>query len=37
VLSALFLAVAAILGASLILSALRRDRKVERAADRPPD
>jgi predicted unusual protein kinase regulating ubiquinone biosynthesis (AarF/ABC1/UbiB family) len=37
ILSALFIIVAAILGAGLILSALRRDRKVDRAADRTPD
>jgi predicted unusual protein kinase regulating ubiquinone biosynthesis (AarF/ABC1/UbiB family) len=36
-LSALFILVAAVLGAGLILSALRRDRKVDRAADRMPD
>jgi hypothetical protein len=33
----LFILVAAVLGAGLILSALRRDRKVDRAADRMPD
>lgn len=37
VLSALFIIVAGVLGAGLILSALRRDRKVDRAADRTPD
>lgn len=36
-LSAAFILVAAVLGAGLILSALRRDRKVDRAADRLPD
>jgi predicted unusual protein kinase regulating ubiquinone biosynthesis (AarF/ABC1/UbiB family) len=36
-LSAVFILVAAVLGAGLILSALRRDRKVDRAADRMPD
>jgi hypothetical protein len=36
-LSVLFLAVATVLGLSLLLSALRRDRVVERAADREPD
>ena len=37
VLSAIFLTVAAILGAGLILSALRRDSKIDRAANRAPD
>ena len=37
ILSALFIIVAGVLGAGLILSALRRDRKVDRAADRTPD
>lgn len=36
-LSVIFLGVAAILGSSLLTSALRRDRKVERAADRESD
>ena len=36
-LSVIFLAVAALLGASLLFSALRRDRAVERAADRESD
>lgn len=35
--SMLFILVAAVLGLGLILSALRRDGKVERAANRPPD
>lgn len=35
--STLFIVVAAVLGLGLILSALRRDGKVERAANRPPD
>jgi hypothetical protein len=37
VLSSLFIIVAGVLGAGLVLSALRRDRKVDRAADRTPD
>ena len=37
VLAMIFIAVAAVLGLSLVISALRRDRKVERAADRRPD
>jgi heme A synthase len=37
ILSSLFIIVAGVLGAGLILSALRRDRKVDRAADRTPD
>ncbi len=37
ILSALFIIVAGVLGAGLIVSALRRDRKVERAADRTAD
>jgi ubiquinone biosynthesis protein len=37
VLAVIFIAVAAALGLGLVVSALRRDRKVERAADRPPD
>ncbi|WEN15532.1 AarF/UbiB family protein [Rhodanobacter sp. AS-Z3] len=36
-LSVIFLAVAAVLGVNLMISALRRDRKVERAADRETD
>jgi ubiquinone biosynthesis protein len=36
-LSVLFLAVATVLGISLLVSALRRDRVVQRAADRNPD
>jgi ubiquinone biosynthesis protein len=36
-LSTLFIVVAAVLGLGLILSALRRDGKVDRAANRPPD
>ncbi len=37
ILSALFIIVAGVLGAGLILSAIRRDRKVDRAANRAPD
>ncbi|MGN6281185.1 ABC1 kinase family protein [Frateuria sp.] len=37
ILAVLFIAVAAVLGLSLVISALRRDGKVERAANRPPD
>lgn len=37
ILSMLFILVAAVLGLSLIFSALRRDGKVDRAANRPPD
>ena len=37
ILSMLFILVASVLGLSLILSALRRDGKVDRAANRPPD
>lgn len=36
-LSVIFLAVAALLGINLMVSALRRDRKVQQAADREPD
>jgi hypothetical protein len=37
ILAVLFIAVATVLGLGLIVSALRRDGKVERAANRPPD
>jgi hypothetical protein len=37
ILSTLFIIAAVVLGLSLILSALRRDGKVDRAANRPPD
>jgi predicted unusual protein kinase regulating ubiquinone biosynthesis (AarF/ABC1/UbiB family) len=36
-LSVVFIAVAVLLGLSLVFSALRRDRKIDRAADRPLD
>ena len=36
-LPAIFIVIAGVLGLSLVLSALRRDRKVERAADRSPN
>jgi hypothetical protein len=37
VLCTLFIAAAVVLGLGLVISALRRDGKVERAANRPPE